>query len=81
MKSEIVASDAYGNLVYFVDGNFGMLSRLTPCCGASAKGIEDYVGCRACYAEVEPIYGDAEIVKVGDEADLQRAIKRMLVAV
>ncbi len=30
---------------------------LTECCGASAKGLEDYVGCRACYAEIDPSLG------------------------
>lgn len=30
---------------------------LTPCCGASAKGLEDYIGCRACYVEVDPSLG------------------------
>lgn len=30
---------------------------LTECCGASAKGLEDYVGCRACYGEIDPALG------------------------
>lgn len=30
---------------------------LTPCCGASAKGLEDCIGCRNCYAEVDPRLG------------------------
>jgi hypothetical protein len=30
---------------------------LTPCCGASAKGMEDYIGCRACYREVDSALG------------------------
>lgn len=30
---------------------------LTPCCGASAKGMESYIGCRNCYAEVDPALG------------------------
>ncbi len=25
---------------------------LTLCCGASAKGCEGYIGCRACYAPI-----------------------------
>jgi hypothetical protein len=35
----------------------GMRYYLTPCCGASATGTADYVGCRACYAEVDPALG------------------------
>lgn len=30
---------------------------LTDCCGASAKGCDGYVGCRSCYAEVDPGLG------------------------
>lgn len=30
---------------------------LTECCGASAKGLEDYVGCRSCYTEIDPAIG------------------------
>ena len=26
---------------------------LTMCCGASFKGLEDYVGCRGCYGHAE----------------------------
>ena len=31
---------------------------LTDCCLASAKGLADYIGCRSCYAEVDPALGD-----------------------
>ena len=31
---------------------------LTECCGASAKGCDGYIGCRACYREVDPMLGD-----------------------
>src|SRR3954464_12224669 len=30
---------------------------LTECCGASAKGLENYIGCRSCYAEIDPSLG------------------------
>ncbi len=30
---------------------------LTPCCGASSKGMADYVGCRACYHPVDEALG------------------------
>ena len=46
----VVAEDrdpGFGNLRYY----------LTPCCGASAKGMEHYVGCRACYREIDPALG------------------------
>jgi hypothetical protein len=26
---------------------------LTDCCGASAKGMENYVGCRGCYRPID----------------------------
>lgn len=38
---------------------------LTPCCQASGKGLEDCIGCRACYREVEVYYGD--VWSLGDE--------------
>lgn len=28
--------------------------RITPCCGASDKGMEWGVGCRGCYGEIDP---------------------------
>lgn len=37
----------------------GIAYPLTPCCGASAKGLEHYVGCRACYQEIDPSLGMA----------------------
>ncbi len=30
---------------------------LTECCLASAKGLEDCTGCRACYQEIDPMLG------------------------
>jgi hypothetical protein len=30
---------------------------LTVCCRATGKGCDGYVGCRSCYAEVDPSYG------------------------
>jgi hypothetical protein len=35
----------------------GMRYYLTPCCGASAKGLDGYIGCRSCYEEVDPRLG------------------------
>lgn len=29
----------------------------SPCCGASAKGCDGYIGCRACYKPIDPSYG------------------------
>jgi len=30
---------------------------VTDCCDASAKGMENYVGCRSCYREIDPSLG------------------------
>lgn len=35
----------------------GMSYYLTECCGASAKGCDGYIGCRACYQEIDPELG------------------------
>lgn len=35
-----------------------MIAPLTPCCQASGKGCDGYIGCRACYNEVSPFFGD-----------------------
>lgn len=35
----------------------GMDVRVTECCQASAKGLEDSVGCRRCYRLVDPAIG------------------------
>lgn len=35
----------------------GIVYTLTPCCGASYKGMDAYVGCRACYANREDVPG------------------------
>lgn len=32
-------------------------ARVTPCCGASATGTADYIGCRACYEPVDDAIG------------------------
>lgn len=45
---------------------------LTECCGASAKGMEDYTGCRSCYAEIDPALGgvpDSKTVMVKGTRD------------
>jgi hypothetical protein len=47
--------DAEGYLVY--RNRDGMDIRLTECCHASAKGLDDCVGCRNCYGEVDPAIG------------------------
>lgn len=38
----------------------GVVSPLTPCCGADGTGIETDTGvaCRACHDEVEPVFGE-----------------------
>ena len=59
--------DADGDLVaagdWTKEGEPEFLYLLTPCCQASGKGLSDeateegYVGCRACYQEVDPKFG------------------------
>lgn len=44
-KTGMVATD--GQMVWF----------LTDCCAASAKGLEDGVGCRSCYELIDPSLG------------------------
>lgn len=59
-KTRIVAVTPLGKVM----ANSYMCWLLTPCCGASGKGLMDgdygYVGCRACYQEVGWEYGDGE---------------------
>lgn len=43
--------------VEFVQDETGLVYPLTPCCGATAKGMDEYVGCRNCYHEVDSILG------------------------
>jgi hypothetical protein len=45
----VVARNQYGDSVMYYP--------LTPCCGATAKGMESYVGCRSCYEEVPSALG------------------------
>lgn len=40
---------------------------LTECCGASAKGGEFGIVCRACYADIDPMYGMATDVSELEE--------------
>jgi hypothetical protein len=47
----------------------GPVRQFTSCCGASDKGTEDGVACRACYRLIDDYYG------VGDEAAFLLTIK------
>ena len=42
--------------------------QFSSCCGASDKGLEDYVGCRGCYQPVE------RYLRAGSEAEMQLVI-------
>lgn len=59
----VLGLDAYGyTVVRYTDrasdgSEFVMEYALTRCCHASAKGLEDCIGCRSCYAEVDPYLG------------------------
>jgi len=45
----------YENIAYVE--SYGLVYPLTPCCQASAKGTEYGTACRACYAEIDPVFG------------------------
>jgi len=50
----------------------GIIAPLTPCCAASGKGsanVESGVVCRACYAEMDPMFGDATLLADPQAAD------------
>lgn len=49
----VLGRDAVG----IVAESEGMRYYLTECCAASAKGLENYIGCRKCYAEIDPALG------------------------
>lgn len=55
----------YGRVAegYLLAEAHGMRYFLTDCCGASAKGLEDCIGCRGCYHEVDPSLGDVYTAK------------------
>lgn len=50
--------------------SYGMDITLTPCCGASFKGCDGYIGCRACYADTDHISGGLPFGPVVWRADL-----------
>lgn len=54
-KVLVLGRDAVG----IVAENGFMRFYLTDCCGASAKGMEHGVGCRACHRGIDPWLGDA----------------------
>lgn len=55
----VLGLDAEGYVVvrWSESTGFTMEYALTACCQASAKGCDGYIGCRACYAEVDPKLG------------------------
>ena len=53
--SRVVGADPAG--LEIAVNNEGNAFYVTPCCGATAKGLEDYVGCRSCYEEIDPALG------------------------
>lgn len=57
-----LATVADGVTIAF-DPDSSMVYPLTGCCKASAKGLENYVGCRACYQPIPDGMGMAWIFK------------------
>jgi hypothetical protein len=53
-----VERDPATGFLIATDPSTGERWYLTECCHASAKGCDGYVGCRACYTEVDPALGD-----------------------
>jgi hypothetical protein len=52
----VLGHDGVGVVAELRESNgFTMRYYLTPCCDASDKGCDGYVGCRACYAEIDPM--------------------------
>lgn len=54
--SRVVGEDASFGYQIAVN-NEGDAYYVTDCCGATAKGCDGYIGCRACYGEVDPGLG------------------------
>lgn len=48
--ASVIGIDKVGELVAESDG---FAYTLTPCCGASYKGCDGYIGCRSCYGELD----------------------------
>lgn len=55
--------------IYEIPFEGGGSKQFTLCCGASDKGCDGYIGCRACYAEIEDYLG------FGDEGLCRAAIQ------
>jgi hypothetical protein len=55
----LLGIDEFGNLIVReTEAPFaGTLLGLTACCNATAKGCDEYTGCRSCYREVESYLG------------------------
>jgi hypothetical protein len=56
---DLLGIDEFGNLIIReTEAPFaGTLLGLTACCNATAKGCDEYTGCRSCYREVESYLG------------------------
>ena len=55
--------------IYEVPFDDGGSRQFTLCCGACDKGCDGYIGCRACYSEIDEYLG------VGDEEYCREVIK------
>lgn len=50
---------------------------LTDCCGATAKGCDGYVGCRACYREIDPALGGTPGIDFVDGKFVDRGVESL----
>lgn len=55
ITNQIICAEAP---IALVITDWGVIAPLTPCCRASGKGCDGYIGCRACYREVSYGFGD-----------------------
>lgn len=70
--ARVVGEDWAGEIAVNNEGN---AFYVTPCCGASAKGCDGYIGCRACYEEIDPALGGIPDVEWFAPSERARIVK------
>lgn len=79
-ETKVVGDCTFGKLCFNYFGfteydkaENGLFYALTPCCGASGKGLDGYIGCRRCFQEVDEVYGDCfEWLELNDNTKIGR---------